>query len=113
VQRLIPPIGCSIFPRCRSSAAWIFADDNFARICLLVIQFTEKDGAFVFAVRVIPKSSKSEIVGEIDGALKVKINAPPIDGAANAELIKFWRSISAWQKARLKFSKVKLLKPNK
>ncbi len=53
-----------------------------------MIEFTEKDGAFVFAVRVIPKSSKSEIVGEMDGALKVKINAPPIDGAANAELIK-------------------------
>ena len=53
-----------------------------------MIQYTEKDGAFVIAVRVIPKSSKSEIVGEMDGALKVKINAPPVDGAANAELIK-------------------------
>jgi uncharacterized protein (TIGR00251 family) len=53
-----------------------------------VIQFTEKDGALVFVARVIPRSSKSEIVGEIDGALKVKINAPPIDGAANAELIR-------------------------
>jgi len=39
-------------------------------------------------VRIIPKSSKSEIVGEHDGALKIKINAPPVDGAANAELIK-------------------------
>jgi uncharacterized protein (TIGR00251 family) len=54
-----------------------------------VIQYTEKDGAFVFAVRVIPQSSKSQIVGEMDGALKVKINAPAVNGAANAELIKF------------------------
>ena len=53
-----------------------------------MIQYTEKDGAFVFAVRVIPQSSKSQIVGEMDGALKVKINAPAVDGAANAELIK-------------------------
>jgi uncharacterized protein (TIGR00251 family) len=39
-------------------------------------------------VRVIPLSSKSEIVGELDGALKVKLKAPPVDGAANDELIK-------------------------
>ena len=30
----------------------------------------------------------SEIVGEYDGALKVRISVPPVDGAANAELIK-------------------------
>lgn len=53
-----------------------------------MINFTEKDGAIFFNVRAVPKSSKSEIVGEIDGALKIKIKAPPIDGAANAELIK-------------------------
>ena len=53
-----------------------------------MIRFTEKDDYLIFAVRVIPKSSKSEIVGEMDGALKIKINAPPVDGAANAELIK-------------------------
>jgi len=53
-----------------------------------VIRFTEKDDYLIFAVRVIPKSSKSEIVGEMGGALKIKINAPPVDGAANAELIK-------------------------
>ena len=44
----------------------------------------------VFSVRVVPRSSRSEIVGEHDGALKVKLNAPPVDGAANAELIKLF-----------------------
>ncbi len=39
-------------------------------------------------VRVVPRASKSEVVGEIDGVLKVRISAPPVDGAANAELIK-------------------------
>ena len=53
-----------------------------------MIHYTENGDDLIFAVRVIPKSSKSEIVGEHDGALKVKINAPPVDGAANAELIK-------------------------
>lgn len=53
-----------------------------------MIDFTEKDDALIFSVRVIPRSSRSEIVGEYDGALKVKLNSPPVDGAANAELIK-------------------------
>ena len=53
-----------------------------------MINFREKDGAVLFAVRVIPRASKSEIVGEHDGALKVRLAAPPVDGAANEELIK-------------------------
>jgi uncharacterized protein (TIGR00251 family) len=53
-----------------------------------MINLTEKDGALIFAVRVIPRSSKSEIVGEYDSALKIKIKSPPVDGAANDELIK-------------------------
>ncbi|MFL6374956.1 MAG: DUF167 domain-containing protein [Pyrinomonadaceae bacterium] len=39
-------------------------------------------------VRVVPRASKSEIVGLHDGALKVRIAAPPVDGVANAELVK-------------------------
>lgn len=53
-----------------------------------MIQFTEKDGGLIVNVRVVPRASKSEIVGEHAGALKVRIVAPPIDGAANAELVK-------------------------
>jgi len=53
-----------------------------------MIRFTEKDEAVVFDVRVVPRASKSEIVGEHDGALKVRIASPPVDGAANEELIK-------------------------
>jgi hypothetical protein len=53
-----------------------------------LINFEEKDGAVFFGVRVAPRASKSEIVGELDGALKVRLCSPPVDGAANAELIK-------------------------
>ena len=54
----------------------------------LMINLTENGDSIVFIVRVIPRSSQSEIVGEYNGALKVKLNSPPVDGAANAELIK-------------------------
>ena len=53
-----------------------------------MIQFTEKGDDLIFNVRVVPRASKSEIVGDLDGALKIRIASPPVDGAANAELIK-------------------------
>ncbi len=53
-----------------------------------MIQFTEKGDGLIFNVRVVPRASKSEIVGEFGGALKVRIASPPVDGAANVELIK-------------------------
>lgn len=53
-----------------------------------MIEFSEKDDAITFSVRVVPRASKSEIVGEHDGALKVRIASPPVDGAANEELIR-------------------------
>jgi len=53
-----------------------------------LIKYPVKDESIIFNVRVIPRASKSEIVGEHDGALKVRISSPPVDVAANAELIK-------------------------
>jgi uncharacterized protein (TIGR00251 family) len=52
-----------------------------------VINYSEKNGCLKFAVRVVPRASISKIAGEHDGALRVRIAAPPVDGAANAELI--------------------------
>lgn len=44
------------------------------------------DGALL-DVRVQPRASRSEILGLRDGALRVRLTAPPVDGAANAALI--------------------------
>jgi len=44
--------------------------------------------SITFTIRVVPRASKSEIVGEVDGSLKVRISAPPVDGAANGEVVK-------------------------
>lgn len=51
-----------------------------------MLRCTETEGAITFAVRVAPRASQSEIVGEHDGALRVRIAAPPVEGAANEEL---------------------------
>ncbi len=58
-----------------------------------MLDFTEKNGALIFTARIVPRASKTEIVGQLGGALKIRIAAPPVDGAANAELIKFLAKI--------------------
>ncbi len=45
-----------------------------------------KDGVII-AVRVVPRAGRSGIAGTREGALLVRLNAAPVDGAANAELI--------------------------
>ncbi len=42
----------------------------------------------MFRVRVVPRASRSEVVGEHDGDLRVRVAAPPVEGAANDELKK-------------------------
>lgn len=54
-----------------------------------MVDFSIRDGSVTFAVRVQPRASRSEIVGELGGALKDRLAAPPVDGAANEELIRF------------------------
>jgi uncharacterized protein (TIGR00251 family) len=54
-----------------------------------MIEMSEKDGAVTFRVRVQPRASKSEAVGEYGGALKLRLAAPPVDNKANEECRRF------------------------
>jgi uncharacterized protein (TIGR00251 family) len=53
-----------------------------------VIHYSERDGALQFTVRVVPRASRSSVAGEHDGTLRVRVAAPPVDGAANEELLR-------------------------
>jgi len=53
-----------------------------------LLRASEEDGFLTFHVRVVPRASRSEIAGEHDGALRVRVTAPPVDGAANDEVIR-------------------------
>jgi hypothetical protein len=46
-----------------------------------------RDGAVRFEVHAKPRARKSRIAGVHGGALVVHLAAPPVDGAANAELV--------------------------
>ncbi len=46
------------------------------------------DGA-VIQIKVVPRASKNEISGLHGDALKVRLKAPPVDGKANKELLRF------------------------
>ncbi len=49
----------------------------------------ETKGAVSFAVRLVPRASRSEIVGIEGDALKIRLSAPPVEGKANEALVKF------------------------
>jgi hypothetical protein len=46
-------------------------------------------GAVELAVLVQPRASRTRVVGEHDGLLKIQLAAPPVDGEANAALLEF------------------------
>ncbi len=54
-------------------AAWV-RDDGTGAILEIVVQ---------------PRASRTRVVGEHDGRLKLQVAAPPVDGEANAAVVEF------------------------
>jgi uncharacterized protein (TIGR00251 family) len=56
-----------------------------------VLEITENltAGTVIFGVRVQPRANKTEIAGEMAGALKIRLQAPALEDRANEALIEF------------------------
>lgn len=54
-----------------------------------MITIRETSEGVTFQVRVIPGASKNEVAGIQDGALKVRLTAPPVEGKANRACVEF------------------------
>ena len=47
------------------------------------------DDATTFDVKVVPRANKNQIVGREGGIIKIRLNAPPVEGKANEALVRF------------------------
>ena len=56
---------------------------------LLDVKLNMERGTVVFAVKVQPRSSKNEVAGVIEGALKIRLQAPAVEDRANDALREF------------------------
>ncbi|MCC6444623.1 MAG: DUF167 domain-containing protein [Armatimonadetes bacterium] len=52
-------------------------------------------------VRLQPKASRSEIIGFKEGALHLKVTAPPVEGAANRALESFLAGVLGLRKSQV------------
>lgn len=49
----------------------------------------EEPGGVVLELLVQPRASRTRVLGEHDGRLKIALAAPPVEGEANAALVEF------------------------
>jgi len=55
----------------------------------VAVDWRDTENGLTLRVRVQPRASKDALAGERDGALVVRLKAPPVDGAANEALARF------------------------
>jgi uncharacterized protein (TIGR00251 family) len=53
-----------------------------------LVELLERSDGTSFRVRVAPRAAREALLGVHDGALKVSLTAPPVEGAANAALVR-------------------------
>jgi len=54
-----------------------------------MLDIQERDGAVILQIRVQPRASRDEITGEMNGALKIRLQAPAVEDRANEALVEF------------------------
>ncbi len=68
----------------------------------MVLFCREHGKALSVTVHAQPKAKKTEIIGVHGEALKIKVAAPPVDGAANDELIRFFAQLFDVSKSQVR-----------
>ena len=59
-------------------------------------------GTVTFTVRVQPRASREEIVGAVEGTLKVRLLAPAVENRANEALVEFLASLLKTSKSAVR-----------
>jgi uncharacterized protein (TIGR00251 family) len=54
----------------------------------MALDLRDADGGMTLRVRVQPRASRDGLSGEREGALVVRLTAPPVEGAANEALVR-------------------------
>ena len=54
-----------------------------------MLALTEKKEGLVVKVAVVPRASRNQVAGLKEDALKIKLTAPPVEGAANKACLQF------------------------
>ena len=67
-----------------------------------MIPVSETENGVVVNIRVVPRASRCELAGVQGDALKIRITAPPVEGAANKECIKFLSDMLGVKKSQIK-----------
>jgi len=66
-----------------------------------MISLKESKKGLTFDIQVIPHASRAEIAGEQDGVVKIRVTAPPVEGAANEACIKLLASELGLKKSQM------------
>jgi uncharacterized protein len=66
-----------------------------------MLTLRETEEGVTFAIRVLPRSSKCEVAGLQGDALKIRITAPPVEGRANEECIRFLAALLNVKKTQI------------
>lgn len=59
----------------------------------MMVDLRQRGDAVSFRVRVVPRASRDKIAGIHDGAVRIRLTAPPVEGAANEALVAFLSSV--------------------
>lgn len=72
------------------------------------VEFCENPQGIRLRIFLQPKASRDQVVGLHDNELKIAITAPPVDGQANAHLLKFLSKLFKVPKSRIQLEKGEL-----